>query len=135
MNIRFKQAIEKAKDAFWASIAENYPEITKGDLDPISENNFDKSVKEVVSEWLHFNQRLFYGVFPTGLVWCDRYHEKNGDYKRLAYLNFKTLVLDIEKDCPEELLTRITLDAKELQDRKGEEYQVSSSGQTITLGQ
>lgn len=135
MKSRFEQAIEQAKNAFWASIVESYPEITKGDLDPVTVNNFDNSVKETVSEWLHFNQRIFSGVFPTGIVWADRYHEKNGDYKRLAYLNYKTLVLDIEKDCPAELIERIKLDAKELQDKKGENFQVSSSGQTIVLGE
>lgn len=80
------------------------------------------------------NERIFSGVYPTGIVWADRYTEKNGDYKRLAYLNFGTLILEIENDCPNNLILSIESDAKEIQDKKGQEYQISTSGQTITLG-
>ena len=106
----------------------NFEERVKsGDYDILPQEKFKRDMFKYLD--------LDIGVFPTGIVWCDRYHEKNGDYKRLAYLNFKTLVLDIEKDCPAELIARIELDAKELQDKKGENFQVSSSGQTIVLGE
>lgn len=44
--------------------------------------------------------RLFVGHFPVGLVFCDRSVEQNGDYKRLAILYERTLVLVFERDCP-----------------------------------
>lgn len=78
--------------------------------------------------------RVFCGVFPTGLVWADRWHEVDGDYKRLAYLNFSTLVLEFEKDCPEELMAAIRESAEAMQKRKGERFEVSACGQTVILG-
>lgn len=45
-------------------------------------------------------ERLFVGHFPVGLVFCDRSVEQNGDYKRLAILYERTLVLVFESDCP-----------------------------------
>ena len=101
---RRTEALEKAKDAFWASIASSYPEINRGDLDPMSTMNFDGAVETVFDEWYHNNHRIFSGVYPTGIVWADRYIEKHGDYKKLAYLNFGTLELEVQKDCPD--LTR-----------------------------
>jgi hypothetical protein len=132
---RIDSAIEKAKSAFWASITESFPEVTKGYLDPLSVNTFDASVEKVINEWLYFNSRLFSGVFPTSIVYADKYKEVHGDYKRCAYLNFKTLVLDIEKDCPEVLKTLIIKDAGEIQAKKGENFQVSFCGQSVKLGE
>ena len=80
------------------------------------------------------NARIFSGNYPTGIVWADRYKEEHGDYKKLAYLNYRTLELEIEKSCPKELIPIIQADAKLVQDKKGEQYQVSGSGQTVTLG-
>ena len=81
------------------------------------------------------NERIFSGVYPTGIIWADRFNEEHGDYKRLAYLNFKTLELQIEKSCPKDLISFIQADAKLIQDKKGENYQVSTSGQFIKLGE
>lgn len=79
-------------------------------------------------------KRLFIGVFPTGLSYADRDVEVHGDYKKLAFLPFDNLELEIYEDCPEELKPLITQDAESIIDCKREEYRVSMSGQTVVLG-
>jgi hypothetical protein len=78
---------------------------------------------------------LFAGVFPCGISYANRHIEVNGDYKRLGFLCFSTLELEVEKDCPPELAERIRRDAATLQARKGETYSVSACGQTALLGE
>jgi hypothetical protein len=80
------------------------------------------------------NDRLFIGAYPCGIVYADRARERHGDYARLAFLPYHSLDLKIEPDCPAELKDRIIADAATLQRRRGERYQVSSSGQTVLLG-
>lgn len=77
---------------------------------------------------------LFAGVFPTGISYADKGRIEHGDYASLAFLRFDTLELKIEASCPEHYEAEIRRDAAAIQARRGEEYQVSSSGQTITLG-
>ena len=78
--------------------------------------------------------RLFSGVFPEGILYADRLVDDGGDYKRLGFLPFANLVLQLESDCPPDLAERIRTDAGRIQALKGEQYQISTSGQTITLG-
>lgn len=78
--------------------------------------------------------RLFIGVYPCGIAYADRAREEHGDYARLAFLDFGTLGLDIESNCPVELRTRITADAAAIQAQRGQQYRVSTAGQTVTLG-
>jgi hypothetical protein len=79
------------------------------------------------------SDRLFAGVYPTGISYADRSQELNGDYKPIAHLFFHNLHLDID-DPKSPLLDEVKADAAKIQARWGEEYQVSSGGQTITLG-
>lgn len=78
--------------------------------------------------------RLFIGVFPGGISYADRAREKHGDYAKLAFLDYAFLVLKVEPDCPADLRARIEKDAAEIQAKKGEQYQTSSTGQTVLLG-
>jgi len=78
--------------------------------------------------------RIFSGVYPGGIVWADRHNLSHGDYKRLAFLDFETLALDVEADCPDELRAAIAEDAQGYQVRAGEAFKVSTAGQTVTLG-
>lgn len=71
---------------------------------------------------------LFIGVYPTGLVYADRRHEKHGDYKRCAYLNYRTLALDIAPDCSADLLDTIKADAAKMQSKRGEPFALSTCG-------
>lgn len=80
------------------------------------------------------SDRLFIGIFPGGIAYADRHREKNGDYARLAFLPYDTLQLEVEQDCPTDLRTLIEADAEFIQSRRGELFQVSSCGQTVTLG-
>lgn len=79
-------------------------------------------------------ERLFSGIFPSGIGYADRTKEEAGDYKKLAFLFFGDLKLEVEKDCPSEMEALIREDAAAIQARRGEQYRVSGSGQTITLG-
>jgi len=78
--------------------------------------------------------RLFIGVFPGGFSYADRKREKHGDYAQCAFLDFATLTLKIEKDCPKVLRAEIEKHAAGIQARRGEDYIVSTCGQTVKLG-
>jgi hypothetical protein len=80
------------------------------------------------------NPRIFAGVYPCGIVYADRKKEVAGDYKRLAFLDYATLTLDVEKDAPADLVSEIRVDAALIQARRGEQFQISSCNQTVTLG-
>lgn len=79
--------------------------------------------------------RIFCGVYPCGLVYADRHREKHGDYARLAFLSYRTLELELEKDCPAELVAEIQASAAGMQAKRGQPFQISTTGQSITLGQ
>lgn len=83
---------------------------------------------------LSFNERLFTGVFPSGIGYADMAREVAGDFKKLAFLYFSTLTLEFEKNCPAEFRALICAHAAELQAKKGQPYPVSQSGQYVTLG-
>lgn len=79
--------------------------------------------------------RVFSGVFPTGISYADRTVEVGGDYKRLAFLPFSTLILEWSaKRVPADVRAYIVDDAARIQARRGQDYQVSSAGQTVRLG-
>lgn len=80
------------------------------------------------------DNRLFVGIYPAGFAYADRSRESQGDYKRLGFLDFGTLTLEIEPDCPEDLADAIKKHADGIQARAGETMQVSTSGQTVVLG-
>ncbi len=91
--------------------------------------------KEAARIWLdEQRERLFVGVFPAGISYADRSREEFGDYKRLAFLPFRSLVVEFAVDCPAGLRALITRDAAVIQARRGEDFQVSTSGQTVRLG-
>lgn len=76
---------------------------------------------------------LFIGCFPTGLSYADKNKSEHGDYKRIAFLFFDTLELKVyDHNSPH--LSYVEEHAYSLRERRGEEYQTSTSGQTITLG-
>lgn len=79
-------------------------------------------------------ERIFAGVFPFGISYADKEREKDGDYARLAFLDFASLRLKVEPDCPAHLRHEIEVDAAKIQARRGESFQVSTAGQTVLLG-
>ena len=81
--------------------------------------------------------RLFIGVFPAGLVYADRKREEHGDYMTLAFLSYATLKLEwrpASANIPRPLWNEIKEHAIGIQRRKGEQFQVSATGQTVMLG-
>lgn len=81
-------------------------------------------------------QRLFIGIFPTGISYADRTREEHGDYVRLAFLSFKTLSLQVNsKTCPHDLAVEINRHADTIKARRGQSFQISTCGQTVTLGE
>lgn len=80
------------------------------------------------------DERIFVAIFSTGISYADRLREEHGDWKRLAHLFFSDLHAEIAKDCPPELRKQIEANMATYQARKGEKFQISTSGQTITLG-
>lgn len=80
-------------------------------------------------------ERLFIGTFPTGIAYADRSREWDGDYLTLARLPFRTLVLEWSgAKVPADMRAAIEAHAKSIQARRGEEYQISTAGQTVLLG-
>src|SRR3546814_1593750 len=80
------------------------------------------------------DQRIFSGIYPAGIVYADRTRQKGGDYARLAFLPYDTLELEFSTDCPPELKKLIERDAEKIQSRAGQEFRVSTVGQTVLLG-
>ena len=81
--------------------------------------------------------RIFIGIFPGGIRYADRHVEEHGDYKKLAFLPYDTLELDIQADCPAELISEIVQDAAKVQARRGESAPISAcggGGQSVILG-
>lgn len=80
------------------------------------------------------SDRLFIGIYPTGIVYADKSREEHGDYARCAFLSFATLTLHFEPGCTGDLKAEIEKDAAAIQARRGEEFQIDASGRTVTLG-
>ncbi len=81
------------------------------------------------------NSRLFIGVFPTGISYADRTQEEHGDYKRLAFLSYRTLELEWYGNVPPDQRNQIISHAGTIQAMRGQAFQISSSGQTVKLGE
>lgn len=73
-------------------------------------------------------------MYPTGIVFADRHTEVNGDYKTLAFLSYRSLELEIYKDCLKDLAEEITRTASTFQAQRGQQFRISMCGQTVTLG-
>ena len=52
-------------------------------------------------------QRLVIGNYPEGIVYADHFVEEHGDYKRLAFLSYRTLTLELSPHVPDFLRERI----------------------------
>lgn len=52
---RLEDAVKNAEEAFWNSIAEDYPEITTGDLDPSTSIDLMLTMENAIDRWLIIN--------------------------------------------------------------------------------
>lgn len=80
---------------------------------------------------ISWSDRLFCGLYPTGIVYADSGRAGAGDYKRLAYLNYATLKLDLEPDCLPEFKVLIEADAELLRESQGTNYQIAGNASVI----
>ncbi len=101
--------------------------LTGYDLIVIDNNGYPVQIKTKIDP-------IFLCIMTTGWWWTDRTREEHGDYARLAFLSFSTLELEIFKGCPENFKARIQAKAENFQSMEGQDYQISTSGQTIRLG-
>lgn len=80
------------------------------------------------------SSRLFIAMFPTGIGYADRSREEHGDYKRVAFLSYRTLQFEPEKGANRELIEQARQHAVTIQAMRGQEFRVSTCGQTVLLG-
>jgi hypothetical protein len=52
---RIETATESALFEFWRVIAESFPEADSGDIDPLSNFQFNQEAEKIVSEWFNWN--------------------------------------------------------------------------------
>lgn len=81
------------------------------------------------------NENIFVGVFPAGIAYSDRQQEVNRDYKRLAFLPYATLELQLRDDCPDHLARDIESHAAAIQMRRGLHLRTSQCGGSVLLGE
>ena len=81
------------------------------------------------------NENIFVGLYPAGIVYADRQQEVNRDYKRLAFLPYGTLELQLKDDCPDHLARDIASHAASIQMRRGLHLQTSQCGSSVLLGE
>jgi hypothetical protein len=81
------------------------------------------------------NDNIFVGVFPAGIAYSDRQQEEHRDYKRLAFLPYATLELQLKDDCPDHLARDIESHAAIIQMRRGLRLQTSECGGSVLLGE
>jgi hypothetical protein len=87
----------------------------------------------ICRQCITLDDRWFCGKYPCGLVYADRATEEHGDYKRVAFLPYSSLVLDVD-DPASPLIERVKADAAAMQARRGQPYQIAGN-MTITLGE
>lgn len=91
---------------------------------------------EMIRKSLQLNEVVGQYVYPTGIVYADRTRDDPAtkDYKRLAYLNYETLQLDLEPDLQGDLLDYIIASAAKIQNMRGQSFQTAGNTSVI-LGQ
>jgi hypothetical protein len=78
--------------------------------------------------------RLFIGIYPAGIVYADRKIEEHGDYRRVAFLPYDTLVLECRAIADKGLVAQARTHAATIQAKQGERFSISSTGQYVILG-
>ena len=55
MSKRFEEAVDAAREAFWAEMVKHSPECKTGDLSPLTTFDFDNSCQAAAEEWVELN--------------------------------------------------------------------------------
>lgn len=87
---RMKVAVNHAEVAFWAAIADMYPEIKTGDLDPMTTANLSQVMLDAATKWYHSNTPATPGPFEgLSLYMGSEWElENTGGNVMVAYLMF-----------------------------------------------
>jgi hypothetical protein len=82
---------------------------------------------------MEINEIVGQYCFPTGIVYADRTRDdpRTQDYKRLAYLNYASLQLDIEPDCKGELADYVKTEAAKIQAMQGQLFSIAGNMKVI----
>lgn len=82
---------------------------------------------------MEMNEIVGQYCFPTGLIYADRTRDdpRTQDYKRLAYLNYASLQLDMEPDCKGELADYVKTEAAKIQAMKGQLFSIAGNMKVI----
>jgi hypothetical protein len=56
---KLDSVIEAAKMKFWGHIADSFPEVETGDLEPLVLNRFDTVIEETVKNWYERNNKRY----------------------------------------------------------------------------
>lgn len=75
---RTETVTEQAELAFWAKVAECYPEATNGDLDPIDAARFTQAATEAVRAWARLNVEGGPHI-PEPALFRERKHPEQAD--------------------------------------------------------
>ena len=78
-------------------------------------------------------QRLFIGIYPCGIVYADKFREKDNDYRRCCFLPYSTLEPEFERDCPAELRAGIMEDVKRMQSKRGQLFRTATTGDSYVM--
>lgn len=55
MDEKLREVAREAAEAFWAKVAERYPEAKTGELDVITTVRLDNVMREAVMRWVKYN--------------------------------------------------------------------------------
>lgn len=92
-----------------------------------------KAKRPMLRALMEMNEIVGQYCFPTGLIYADRTRDdpRTQDYKRLAYLNYASLQLDMEPDCKGELADYVKTEAAKIQAMKGQLFSIADNMQVI----
>lgn len=80
-------------------------------------------------------QRLFIAIWSTGIGYYDKARIADGQYQRIAFLDYHTLEIEWHSALPSDLAAEITADAATIQAKRGQPFQFGGPGQAIILGE
>jgi hypothetical protein len=92
-----------------------------------------KAKRTMLRALMEMNEIVGQYSFPTGIVYADRTRDdpRTQDYRRLAYLNYASLQLDIEPDCKGELADYVKTEAAKIQAMQGQLFSIAGNMKVI----
>jgi hypothetical protein len=130
-----KKAVYFREKAASLEIRAKYYENESVRLDQKQKNKErDKQEKKKIKN-LDPKEALFCGAYSTGIFYADKRKEINGDYMTIGRIYYSDLNWKINDNCSADIRSFVQADIDKILSMKGQEYQVSSCGQTVILGE